>query len=118
METVGLVLFGILVGCASAFTGLGGGFLVVPFLILLGRPHTEAVGTSFVTILVLGCSALFAHTRLAHVDWRVGLLLGLGGIAGAQVGARLVERLDPATFSRVFAVVLLALAVRMFFWPK
>ena len=40
METVGLLLFGILVGCASAFTGLGGGFLVVPFLILLGRSHT------------------------------------------------------------------------------
>jgi len=118
METAGLVLFGVLVGCASAFTGLGGGFLVVPFLIFLGRSHPQAVGTSFVTILVLGCSALFAHSRLAHVDWKVGLLLGVGGIAGAQLGARLVERLDTETFSRIFALVLLALAVRMFFWPK
>jgi uncharacterized membrane protein YfcA len=118
METAGLLLFGVLVGCASAFTGLGGGFLVVPFLIFLGRSHPQAVGTSFVTILVLGCSALVAHARLAHVDWKVGLLLGVGGVAGAQLGARLVDRLDAATFSRVFAGVLLALAVRMFFWPK
>ena len=118
METTGLLLFGVLVGCASACVGLGGGFLVVPFLIFLGRTPPQAVGTSFVTILVLGCSALFAHARLAHVDWRVGLLLGLGGIAGAQIGARLVDRLDAATFSRVFAVVLLALAIRMFFWAK
>ena len=118
METAGLLLFGILVGCASAFTGLGGGFLVVPFLIFLGRSHPQAVGTSFVTILVLGCSALLAHTRLAHVDWRVGLLLGVGGVLGAQLGARVVDRLDPAAFSRIFAVVLFALAVRMFFWAK
>jgi len=118
METAGFLLFGILVGCASALTGLGGGFLVVPFLIFLGRSHTEAVGTSFVTILVLGGSALFAHARLAHVDWKVGLLLGLGGIAGAQVGARLVDRLDPTTFSRIFAALLLVLALRMLFWPK
>jgi len=118
METAGLLLFGVLVGCASAFTGLGGGFLVVPFLIFLGRSHPQAVGTSFVTILVLGCSALVAHARLAHVDWKVGLLLGLGGIVGAQLGARVVDRLDPAAFSRIFACVLLALAVRMLFWPK
>ena len=118
METAGLLLLGILVGIASAITGLGGGFLVVPFLILLGRPHAQAVGTSFVTILVLGCSALVAHSRLAHVDWRVGLLLGLGGVAGAQLGAQLVDRLDPATWSRIFAAVLFALAIRMFFWPK
>ena len=118
METAGLLLFGVLVGCASAFTGLGGGFLVVPFLIFLGRSHPQAVGTSFVTILVLGCSALLAHARLAHVDWKVGLLLGVGGVAGAQLGARLVDRIDTTTFSRVFACVLIALAVRMFFWPK
>jgi uncharacterized membrane protein YfcA len=118
MEWAGLLLFGVLVGCASAFTGLGGGFLVVPFLIFLGRTHPQAVGTSFVTILVLGCSALLAHARLAHVDWKVGLLLGLGGIVGAQLGARVVDRVDPVAFSRVFAVVLFALAVRMFFWAK
>lgn len=118
METAGFVLLGIFVGFASALTGLGGGFLVVPLLLWLGRPHGQAVGTSFVTILVLGCSALFAHSRLAHVDWRIGLLLGLGGIAGAQVGARVVDRVDPALWSRLFAAVLLAVAVRMFFWPK
>jgi uncharacterized membrane protein YfcA len=118
MHWAGFVLFGLLVGFASALTGLGGGFLVVPLLLLLARPHEEAVGTAFVTILMVGISALLAHHRLAHVDWRVGLLLGLGGIAGAQIGARVVAHLEPATFSRIFAVVLLALAVRMFFWPK
>jgi uncharacterized membrane protein YfcA len=118
MQALGFVLLGVLVGFGAGLTGLGGGFLVVPLLVLLGRPHTEAVGTSFVTILVLGVSALLAHHRLAHVDWRLGALLGVGGIVGAQIGARVVDRLDPATFSRIFAVILFSLAVRMFFWPK
>ena len=118
MLSAAFVLLGVVVGIGAGVTGLGGGFLVVPLLILLGRPPAQAVGTSFVSILVIGVSALAAHQRLAHVDWKLGLLLGLGGIAGAQLGALLVERLDPATFSRLFAVLLLALAVRMFFWPK
>ena len=118
MQAVGWVLLGAVIGIAAGLTGLGGGFLVVPLLLLLGRHHTVAVGTSFVTILLLGVSALFAHGRLEHVDYKVGVLLGLGGIAGAQWGARLVSQLEPETFSRVFAVILFALAIKMFFWPR
>lgn len=117
MHALGFVLLGVVVGVAAGLTGLGGGFLVVPLLMLLGRTHSQAVGTSFLAILILGVSALLAHGRLDHVDYRLGALLGLGGIAGAQVGARLVDHLDPSAFSRLFAVVLFALATKMFFWP-
>jgi len=110
-----LALFGILVGIGAAFTGLGGGFLVVPFLLYLGYPAQKAVGTSFVTILVVALSALFAHNKLANIDLRVGLLLGVGGIIGAQVGARLVEHVSTAQFRKVFAVILVGLAAFLFF---
>lgn len=110
-----LALFGILVGIGAAFTGLGGGFLVIPFLLYLGYPAQKAVGTSFVTILVVALSALFAHNKLANVDLKVGLLLGVGGIVGAQVGARLVEHVSTAQFRKVFAVILVGLAAFLFF---
>jgi hypothetical protein len=110
-----LALFGVLVGVGAAFTGLGGGFLVIPFLLYLGYPAQKAVGTSFVTILVVALSALFAHNKLANVDFRVGLLLGVGGIVGAQVGARLVEHVSTAQFRKVFAVILIGLAAFLFF---
>lgn len=109
-----LAIIGIVVGIGAAFTGLGGGFLVVPLLLFLGYPAQKAVGTSFVTILVVSMSALFAHSKLANIDLRVGLLLGVGGIIGAQIGARLVEHVSTAQFRKIFAVVLVGLAIYLF----
>jgi uncharacterized membrane protein YfcA len=110
-----LVLAGFGVGIAAAFTGLGGGFLLVPLLLLLGYTAQKAVGTSFLAILILSVSALIAHNKLANVDYRVGILLGLGGMVGAQVGARLVENVSTADFRRIFALVLVGLAGYLFF---
>lgn len=107
-------LLGIVVGLGAAFSGLGGGFLMVPLLIGLGFTPQRAVGTSFLAILVISFSALVAHGRLANVDWRVGLLLGAGGIAGAQVGARLLQNVPAPVFHKIFASILLGLAVWMF----
>jgi len=101
---------GLVIGVAASFTGLGGGFLMVPLLMMVGYTAQKAVGTSFLAILVISLSALLAHNKLAHVDWRVGLLLGAGGIVGAQFGARLVDHVSTAAFRWVFAAILVALA--------
>jgi uncharacterized protein len=118
MNTLSLAILsaGVLVGLAASFTGLGGGFLMVPILLYLGFSAQKAVGTSFLGILIISVSALIAHNKLANVDYRYGLLLGLGGLIGAQVGARLVERVSTGTFKSIFAVVLAGLAV--YLWVK
>jgi len=106
---------GIGVGIGAAFSGLGGGFLMVPLLLMLGYTAQRAVGTSFMAILVISVSALFAHNKLANIDYRAGVLLGVGGIIGAQVGARLVEHVSTANFKKIFALILVGLAAYMFF---
>lgn len=111
MQGALFVVAGMVIGIAAAFTGLGGGFLMVPLLLFLGFPAQKAVGTSFLAILVISVSALVAHNKLANVNWPVGALLGLGGIVGAQLGARLVEHVPTASFKRIFAAVLVGLAV-------
>lgn len=113
MEAIYLVIAGLAVGTAASFTGLGGGFLMVPLLLWLGYSAQRAVGTSFLAILLIALSAVAAHGKLANVDWRLGLWLAAGGVAGAQLGARLVERVPTALFTKIFAVILMALAVRM-----
>ncbi len=108
-------VFGILAGLGASFSGLGGGFLMVPLLIFLGYSAQNAVGTSFLGIFVISLSALFAHARLAHVDYQTGILLGLGGILGAQVGAYLLQFVPTQVFKKIFAVIILGMAIYMFF---
>ena len=115
MNLVLMALSGILVGIGASFTGLGGGFLMVPLMLTLGYSAQKAVGTSFLGIFVISISALLAHNKLANVDYKVGILLGIGGIIGAQIGARLVEHVPTAQFKRIFAVILVCLAVYLFF---
>lgn len=109
-----IVLAGIVVGIGAAFTGLGGGFLMIPLLLLLGLSAQKAVGTSFLGIFIISLSALIAHNKLAHVDYRLGLLLGLGGIIGAQAGARLIGSVPTESFKKIFAGILVCLAVYIF----
>jgi uncharacterized membrane protein YfcA len=105
---------GIGVGIGASFTGLGGGFLMIPLLLFMGFSAQKAVGTSFMGIFVISISALFAHGKLANVDYRAGILLGIGGIIGAQVGARLIEHVSTANFKKIFAAILVALAIYLF----
>ena len=110
-----MVILGVVVGIAASFSGLGGGFLMVPLLLMMGFTAQKAVGTSFLGIFVISISALLAHNKLANVDWKLGLLLGVGGVIGAQVGARLVEHVSTAQFKKIFAVILVGLAAYLFF---
>ncbi len=115
MNWATLLFFGTAIGIGASFTGLGGGFLVVPILLFMGYDAQKAVGTSFVTILVISGSALLAHGKLHNVDVKTGLLLGLGGLAGAQLGAQLLEHVSTGQFRKIFALVLFGLACYLFF---
>ncbi len=110
-----MILTGIGVGVGASFSGLGGGFIMVPLLLFMGYTAQEAVGTSFLGILIISMSALFAHGRFDHVDYKSGLLLGIGGIAGAQIGAHLVQQVPTAHFKKIFAGILVGLAMYLFF---
>lgn len=115
-------LAGILVGLMSGMLGIGGGLLMVPLLIYLlpvmGVPPEvvvpTAIGTSLATIALTTMSGARAHYKRGYIDWQwVRLLtptLVLGGLFGAWLGARL----NPEVVQRIFAVVLLLLALRMF----
>lgn len=102
------VAFG--VGVLTGLVGIGGGFLVVPALVLLaGVPMREAVGTSLLVIAMNSASGFAGYAGTVHVDW--GFLAGFTAVAvaGALVGTVLVSRVPQATLKRVFAVFLIGM---------
>lgn len=109
-----LVLVGFIVGILSSISGLGGGFMIVPLLIYLGREAKLAVGTSFVFILVVAISSIISHYRLGNIDIKTGLTLGLGGVIGAQIGPQILQHVSEQNFKRIFAVLLAITAVWIF----
>jgi uncharacterized protein len=109
-----LALVGIVIGILSSGTGLGGGFLVVPLLVFLGREVKLAVGTSFVFILIVAISSILAHYRLGSIDLKTGLVLALGGVVGAQIGPHLLQHVSDQNFKRIFSVLLVITGVWLF----
>jgi uncharacterized membrane protein YfcA len=110
--TVRHVLHGFGVGFFSGLVGAGGGFLIVPALVLWsGLPMTRAVGTSLL-IICLQCLAGFAGYA-SHVQIDYALVAGVtfGAVAGSFPGAMLARRIDPASLRRAFAAFVVAMAI-------
>lgn len=81
------------VGFVSGLVGVGGGFIMTPSLIFLGVPAPVAVATGASQIAATSFSGIMTQTRRKNVDWRMGLLLSIGGIVGSASGVWLFERL-------------------------
>ncbi len=114
MEVVGLVLLGLFAGTLAATLGVGGGIIFVPVLAsLFAFGQLEAQGTSLAIILPTAIVGTLTHANAGRVVWKVAYVTGGLGIVFALAGAQLAQSLDEDVLSKVFAVVLTVLAVRM-----
>lgn len=108
-----LIATGLVVGLASGFFGIGGGFLIVPAIMLgSGMATINAVGSSLVSVGTFGLATALSYAIAGLVDWRIAGLFILGGIAGGLVGVALAKRLSArrALLTRLFAGVVVAMA--------
>lgn len=101
------------VGLLTGFLGVGGGFLVVPALLLaLALPMEYAAGTSLVVITMTSAVALAVRAGAGVApDWWLVLVLTAASAAGAVAGARLASRTDTRRLQVAFTVLVLAVAV-------
>ena len=84
---------GTAVGFLSGMFGVGGGFLLTPFLMLSGIPPAVAVATGANQIVASSVSGTLAHWRRGNVDLKMGIVLIAGGVVGAFVGVLLLKLL-------------------------
>ncbi|OQY50940.1 MAG: permease [Desulfobacteraceae bacterium 4572_87] len=81
------------VGFFAGLCGVGGGFLMTPLLTMIGIPPTIAAASDSNQIVASPASGTYAHFRLGGVDFKMGLFLFAGGMAGSTLGVRIVESL-------------------------
>jgi uncharacterized membrane protein YfcA len=93
ISPVYLVVIGFLIGVMGGFFGVGGSFIAGPALRAIGMHWNFAVGTDLAHIVGKSVVAAKRHRALGNVDLRLGLIMALGTIAGAEVGAQLIQML-------------------------
>jgi uncharacterized membrane protein YfcA len=110
-----LMLVGLGVGFLTGFFGVGGGFLIVPALVVvIGLPMQLAVGTSLIAISLNALWGLIGNLRLGTLDWTLTAIFALGGIVGVLAGGKLSGRVPEGTLRAAFAVLVVGMAAYTF----
>ncbi len=109
------LLLGMTTGVLTMLMGIGGGFVLVPaMLYILGMSASVVVGTSLFQILFVTMATTMMHALTTKaVDIVLAVLLLLGSVTGAQLGARIALRVRPERLRLVLAIIVLSVALRM-----
>jgi hypothetical protein len=103
---------GLVAGFVSGLLGVGGGIVMVPALTTwIGMPLRRALGTSLLVIAILVIPGTIVHTLLGNVDWSIFLVLTLGVIPGARIGARIALGVRERTLRAAVGTFLLVVAI-------
>lgn len=116
METALLLSVGIAIGIVSGLIGLGGAIFLIPFLVYgYGMDQHRAQGTSIATLLLpIGALAFWKYYNAGNVDIRIAALMAVGFFVGGYFGGSWAQAVPTVVLRRVFAICLVALAVKMF----
>lgn len=103
---------GSIVGLLTGFFGVGGGFVIVPALVLaLGFAMPEAIGTSLLVITINSVVALATRLHGSTIEWRTVIAFTVASMVGVVVGGRVAGRRDSTSLQRWFVILLVAVAL-------
>jgi uncharacterized protein len=107
------------VGCVGGIYGIGGGSILSPVLIAAGHPPAEVAPAALASTFTTSVAGVATFTALAlqhhgpvAPDWRTGIALGIGGLAGAYTGARLQGRLPDILIRRTVGILVITIGAR------
>ena len=113
-ESLYKALIGIFAGIVSGLFASGGGMILVPaFIYLLKMKDVESRATSVICILPMVVTSGIFYYRNNYMDWKVGILCAIGGIAGGIVGAKLLNKLPTKYLKIAFTIFLIYASYKM-----
>ena len=115
-----VIVIGIAAGALSGLVGIGGGIVIVPLLVMfLGFSQQTAQGTTL-AMLSFPVSFVGAYTYWQNgmVDWKIAILLCLGFVVGGYFGSKYAVSVSPYLLKKIFAVLLIVIAVKFLFFDK
>ena len=114
-----LLALGAGVGALTGRVGVGGGFLIVPALVLLVRiPMKAAVGTSLLVISMNSASGFVGYVGKVNIPWGLAMLFIAPAVVGGFIGTHLMRFVPQDTLRRLFAAFLVAMAVFILYQNK
>lgn len=110
-----LLVIGLLAGALSGLVGVGGGIIMVPFLILfLGFTQHQAQGTSLAVLVIpVTGLAVFNYYKEGYINWKYALVIAVFFVIGSYFSSKFAVGLDQKTLKRIFSVVLILIAGKM-----
>jgi uncharacterized protein len=109
-------VLGLLIGALTGLLGVGGGFLIVPALVLFARTSMQqAIGTSLLVICMNSVAGFAGHLGHASIHWGVTLAVAAVAVTGSVLGAHVAGRVPPVLLRRAFALLVAIVAVVVLF---
>ena len=110
------IIIGLLAGIICGLFGTGGGLILVPtFIYLLNIEPKKARATSLCCMLVMVVVSAIFYYKNNYIQWKVGLLCAIGGIAGGYIGAKILKKVPDYILKIVFTCFILYYSYRMLF---
>ena len=115
-----LIIIGIAAGVLGGMVGVGGGIIIVPALVFfLGFSQKMAQGTSLgILLLPVGLFGVMQYYKEGYVDMKVVLIISAGFLIGSLLGSKLALNLPQETVKKIFAILLIVVAIKMLFFDK
>lgn len=119
--TIGiLILIGLVAGTLGGMVGLGGGIILIPALIMfLKTDQLTAQGTSIAIMLPpIGLFAVYNYYKQGYVNVKYAIVIALAFMVGGYFGSGLALKISPSLMRKIFSLILVLIAAKMFFSPK
>jgi uncharacterized membrane protein YfcA len=115
---ISLIAIGVLAGILSGFMGVGGGVVMIPLMmLLLGYDQHQAQGMSLAVLAVpvTFVAAYTYHKSGYPINWKFAVIVAVFFVVGGFLGSKLAVKIDQVILKKVFAIILLIVAIRLYF---